>query len=315
MDGRFGPGPGPPRRGPRGGCLPPAAGPLAGRVLAGLGARVVKIEDRVFRDPFVHGLFAEMDGSFPLWYGELNGRKEVRRLDFKDPRGAEEARGLVRGADAVIMGLPPRTRARLGLDEGWLRSLGRPLAVVGMAVSKGGGRGSMHDLNVLAATGLLRLHVHGRTEAVVEPPFLPVAGAAFGAAVATEVLAALVAAGRTGGAVFRTAHLEEATEELLGPLWPKALRAEGPRRFLHSGLYPCYCLYRLADGRYAALAAVEEKFWTAFCGALGLSIDPGRRFFHGDRSVFDEVAGALGALSSGEVRERVRGVDCCLTLV
>ena len=50
-------------------------GPLAGKVLADMGAEVIKVEDQKFKDPFIHGLFAEMDPSFPHWYEELNSNK------------------------------------------------------------------------------------------------------------------------------------------------------------------------------------------------------------------------------------------------
>jgi hypothetical protein len=35
-----------------------------------------------------------------------------------------------------------------------------------------------------------------------------------------------------------------------------------------SGGLPCYAVYETADGRYMALAAIEEKFWRAFCEAI-----------------------------------------------
>ena len=39
-------------------------GPLAGNLLGGLGARVIKIEDKKIQDPFNEGLFSKMDESF-----------------------------------------------------------------------------------------------------------------------------------------------------------------------------------------------------------------------------------------------------------
>ena len=39
-------------------------GPLAGHVLALTGAKVIKVEDEVFQDAFIKGLFAEMNSTF-----------------------------------------------------------------------------------------------------------------------------------------------------------------------------------------------------------------------------------------------------------
>ena len=47
-------------------------GPMAGKLLGDLGARVIKVEDKKFKDPFIYGLFAEMDNSFPIWYENIN---------------------------------------------------------------------------------------------------------------------------------------------------------------------------------------------------------------------------------------------------
>ena len=38
-------------------------GPLCGKILVDLGAEVIKIEDHVFQDPFLSGLFSGLPGS------------------------------------------------------------------------------------------------------------------------------------------------------------------------------------------------------------------------------------------------------------
>ena len=50
-------------------------GPLAGKILADLGAEVIKIEDVKHKDPFLSGMFSSFDQSFENWYEELNKKK------------------------------------------------------------------------------------------------------------------------------------------------------------------------------------------------------------------------------------------------
>ena len=204
-------------------------------MLADLGARVVKVEDATFKDPFVHGLFADMDASFPAVYRHLNRHKEIRRLDFKSAEGREAVLAAVRDADALIMGPPPKVRRALGLDGPGIASLNLPLAIVEAGTRAVHGK-SMHDVNALAETGLLKLHVRGAEDDVLPPPFMPAAGIALGARMATDLLACLLKARRTGKPAAMTTYLFETTERTFGPFWPEEVR--NTDSFLHNGLYP-----------------------------------------------------------------------------
>lgn len=289
-------------------------GPLGGKILADLGAEVIKVEDQKFKDPFIFGLFAEMDPSFPHWYEELNHKKQIVRIDFKSPEAKDELKKLLDKADGVIMGLPPKVRSFLGVDRETLEKLNRPFCHIELFSKRDLTRG-MHDLNALADTGLLKLYVEGHQEPVLDPPFLPVAGIVFGHKAATDLLAGLLLAKRENKPQFIESYLYEASEEILAPFWPKACRKNNETRFLHNGRYPCYALYRLKDGSYAALAAVEEKFWERFIASIGLNISAELRFHHQDRSVFDQVAQAFAALTRSEVAQLIEQHDMCLSLV
>lgn len=289
-------------------------GPLAGKVLADLGAEVIKVEDHVFKDPFIEGLFAQMDPSFPHWYEELNNKKQIVRLDFKAESSRAEMDKLLARADGIIMGLPPKVRDFLGVDQASLEKRGRPLCHIELFSKRNLTRG-MHDLNALADTGLLKLYVEGHSEPVLDPPFLPVAGIAFGHKAATDLLAGLLKARHENKPQFLESYLYDAAEELLSPFWPKHCREHDETRFLHNGRYPCYSLYRLSDGHYAALAAVEEKFWQRFCDSMGLEIEASKRFHFADRSIFDQLAAAFSKIDSNKVAGLIRAHDMCLSLV
>src|SRR5690606_37853355 len=138
-------------------------GPLAGKVLSDLGAHVIKIEDEIHKDPFLEGSFAEFDESFTDWYQELNKKKQVKRFDFKSPSIKEDIKKELMKADGILLSLSPKLKEKLGLDELSLRKLNKPLCVVELKASQFG-KQAMHDLNALAASGFLSLHVADRFE-------------------------------------------------------------------------------------------------------------------------------------------------------
>lgn len=89
------------------------AGPYCARLLADLGADVVKIETAEgdlmrSRPPLRNGASAS--------YGQLNAGKRSIVLDLKRPEVVAAARRLVSGADVVVENFRPGVMKRLGLD-------------------------------------------------------------------------------------------------------------------------------------------------------------------------------------------------------
>lgn len=293
-------------------------GPFAGKILADLGAQVIKIEDHEFKDPFLSGLFSSFDQSFISWYENLNQMKKIMRFDFNSPDDAKEIQEIVKGADAVIMGLPPKTRSKLSLEDKNL-NFNRPFVRIELLSSQKEKK-SMHDLNALAMSGLLSLfvssetHEKGENPSIINPPFLPIAGISFGHKAATDLLAALYLAQEKKSSVFTETYLDEATEELLGIFWPKSDREANRTRFLHNGSYPCYSIYQTRDHKFVALAAVEEKFWIRFCEVFSLPphLD---RFYCKDNLIFNQVALKMGALTQEEISQLIEKEDICLSLI
>jgi CoA:oxalate CoA-transferase len=96
------------------------AGPHCGRMLADLGAEVVKIEapegDMMRTRP---PLRAGASTSF----GQLNAGKKSVVLDLKSPRGVEAARRLVATADVAVENFRPGVMRRFGLDYPAMREI------------------------------------------------------------------------------------------------------------------------------------------------------------------------------------------------
>jgi alpha-methylacyl-CoA racemase len=287
-------------------------GPLCGRILFELGAEVIKVEDHEFKDPFLSGLFAQFDSSFTSWYENLNKGKTIQRFDFNSQMDQKSIYDLVLSADGVIMGLPPKTREKLKLTDNDLK-LKKPFVVIELLASQHEKK-SMHDLNAMAATGLLSLYVANKNEAIIDPPFLPIAGISFGHKGATDLLAGYIRSMKIMETQFIKTYLDQVTEEVLGIFWPEKDRAQGRTKFLHNGIYPCYSLYQTKDKKYVALAAVEEKFWKGFCDVFGIQTNLDR-FHHSDNQLFDVVSKKFQSMTSEEIAKKIESQDLCLSLI
>lgn len=288
-------------------------GPLAGKILADLGAEVIKVEDEKHKDPFLSGMFSEFDKSFEDWYEELNKKKQILRLDFKSPHIQEKISSLVADSDGLLLSLSPKLKLTLGLDDQSLGKLDGPLAVVEMEASKSHKK-AMHDLNALALSGYLSLHVENQNSEVVDPPFLPVAGIAFGQQVATQILANILRSQKTKGLVKSTSYLFETTETIFHPFWSKKLQEQKRTKFLHNGAYPCYSLYRTKDGHYVALAAVEEKFWSDLIRVFNIPL-PLEERFNSKPDAFHKVASRFAKMTVAEIEVLMQDKELCLSIV
>lgn len=287
-------------------------GPLCGKILTELGAKVIKIEDHIFKDPFLSGLFAQFDPSFVSWYENLNAGKTILRFDFNSHEDQRKIHELVISADAVIMGLPGKTREKLKITDEDL-TLKKPMVVIELLASAHEKK-SMHDLNALAMTGLLSLFVAGKTEKRVDPPFLPIAGISFGHKAATDLLAAYIKALKKNETQFVKTYLDHVTKEILGVFWPENDRLSGRTKFLHNGSYPCYSIYQTRDLKYVALAAVEEKFWNRFCEVFNIE-GTHDRFFNKDQSLFELISNEIHKYTVSEIESKISDEDLCLSII
>lgn len=87
------------------------------------------------------------------------------------------------------------------------------------------------------------------------------------------------------------------------------------QRFLKGLLM--YNVYETADGRFVALAALEEKFWQNFCRAVGRE---DWETLHGAAivecpDVYEELKALFLTRTQAEWSELGGEVDCCLTAV
>ena len=96
------------------------AGPFAGRMLADLGADVVKIEPPAGD---LTRLWGAVIGGVPGYYHQQNVGKRNVCIDLTKPAGVDLAKRLASVADLVIENFRPGVVARLGLDYETLKSV------------------------------------------------------------------------------------------------------------------------------------------------------------------------------------------------
>lgn len=289
-------------------------GPFATQILADLGAEVLKIEPPA-GDPMRRFMLRDRDGVSPL-YKQVNGGKTVVRLDLKSAAGQGTLATLLKAADVLLESFRPGVLERLGFSRQHLAKINPRL--IHCALSGFGQTGPSrlragHDLTYLALSGMLDLV--GTKECPVIP-FPPVSDYATGKQAALALLGALLGRVRGGQGCFIDVSLYETALSWQAFALTTARRAGqafARGRDLLTGGAACYQIYRTADHRFLALAAIEEKFWEAFCLALDRPIWIERQYEpFPQRELIGEVAEVLGAADRDEWLRHFTTVDCCL---
>lgn len=92
------------------------SGPSCTQMLAWLGADVIKVEKVQGGDP-TRSEMNDVDGSYSLYFLQLNANKRSLTLDMKDPEGKKILTDLLKDADIFIENIGPGDVEKLGF--GW----------------------------------------------------------------------------------------------------------------------------------------------------------------------------------------------------
>ena len=233
-------------------------GPYASLQLAELGAQVIKVEAPA-GDPMRS--FGTKSEEISSLYRHLNRGKKVVRINLKEQAGQDTFRSLLASANILIEGFRPGTLERLGFSLDALREINPQLIVCSVSGFGQDGPDALrggHDLGYGACAGLYSQHV---PSALPSPVFPPIADHAGALQALTAMLAALYHQAKTGQGTYLDISLFE-------PLLAWQYLAEADCNFI-SGSAAYYNIYQTKDKRSVTLAALEPKFWSAFCNEVG----------------------------------------------
>jgi itaconate CoA-transferase len=246
-------------------CENGLAGPLCSRLLADLGADVVKVERPGVGD--VTRGWDTLAGGLSSGFVWMNRGKRSVALDVKEAVDRPIVERLIARCDVFLHNFTPGWAERVRLDEAAVRAL-RP-DIVYVDISGYGPDGpyaerNAYDLVMQGETGLISL-----TGSPDEPARVGVSicdvGAGSYAAVAT--LAALVRRAQTGEGAHVSVSLFDVMVDWLGyfpHLWWH--RSEVPSR---TGMrHPLFCPYGPypgGDGRLFSVAVLSREHWQALC--------------------------------------------------
>jgi len=290
-------------------------GPFCTMLLADLGAEVIKIEDLEGGDymrafpPFIDGRSA--------YFLALNAGKKSLAVNLKAPAGRDLFLRLAATAGVVVESFRPGAVDRLGVGYAAVRAVNP--RVVYCSISGFGQDGpdrdrAGHDLDFISRAGLLSLC--GWPEARPTIPPVQIADLSSAMYAAAGILAYLRESERTGqGRHLDIGMLDSAMSWMVMPLGDYAAGERGGRgRLPLSGQHPCYNVYKTRDGRDISLAAIEPKFWNAFCAAVGR--DDLRPLQFSERAEEMALFEALFAgRTAAEWTQLLRETDCCCQVV
>ncbi len=182
---------------------------------------------------------------------------------------------MAKTADVVVEQFRPGVMDRLGLGYAAFRAANVRIvycAITGYGQSGPRSTRAGHDLNYIGDAGLLALSAGQAGHRVVPPALVAdIAGAAYPAVM--NILLALRQREATGEGTFIDVSMAESVFPFmfwaLGAgfatgIWP------GNGADLLTGGTPRYRLYETRDGKVAAVAAIEQRFWLSFVAAIGL---------------------------------------------
>ena len=291
------------------------AGPGAGRLLADLGADVVKVEHPDRLDPTRTMGFPAPDGGPSLLWRITARNKVLRTADLKTEAGLEAVLALAAEADVLIENFRPGTLERLGLGPDVLLDINPTLVITRVTgFGQDGPHAGRPGFATIAEAMSGFADINGGPGG---PPVLPPIAL-------TDELTAVVAAYATMAAVHAgvgqvvDVSLLDSLFSFMGHNW-SAYASDGtlqPRMGSELPYSVPRNAYETADGRWVALSASAATVAARVAAMVGLGDDKRLRSFAGrveHRAELDAaVAGFIAERTLDEVLAAFEAADAAV---
>ncbi|MFP6743295.1 MAG: CaiB/BaiF CoA-transferase family protein [Alphaproteobacteria bacterium] len=237
--------------------------PMAGMILADMGATVILVERPGAPDPV-----AAKDPS-------LRGKKSMV-INLKDPRGAETLLRMTEHAHVLIDPYRPGVCEKLGI--GPQPCMARNPRLIYGRMTGWGQHGPLataagHDINYIAITGAL--YAMGHKDAKPIPPLNLIGDMGGGGMLLVNgILAALLETAKSGRGQVIDAAMVDGAAQLMWIF--HGLQAQGRwdetqrQSNMLDGGAPYYNSYQCADGEYVAIGSIEPRFYALLMAKAGL---------------------------------------------
>ncbi|MFP6743991.1 MAG: CaiB/BaiF CoA-transferase family protein [Alphaproteobacteria bacterium] len=284
--------------------------PMAGMILADMGATVIRVERPGAADPV-----AAKDASF-------RGKKSVM-LNLKHPQGVDTLLRMVEHAQVLIDPYRPGVCEKLGI--GPEPCLARNPALIYGRMTGWGQDGPLataagHDINYIALTGAL--HAMGAKGGKPVPPLNLIGDMGGGGMLLVNgILAALLETHQSGkGQVVDAAMVDGAAQLMwMFPGFQASGRWDETRRgsnMLDGGAH-FYNTYECADGEYVAIGAIEPQFYALLIDKAGLDAEAFAD--QHNKALWPELSEKLAAVFKTRTQaawcESMEGSDACFAPV
>jgi len=284
--------------------------PMAGMILADMGAEVIRIERAGAFSPV-----KSRDVSF-------RGKKSVV-LNLKDPRGVDALLRMVENADVLIDPFRPGVCEKLGIGPEQCMAR-NPRLIFGRMTGWGQdgplAKAAGHDINYISITGAL--YATGRKGEKPVPPLNLVGDMGGGGMLLVNgILAALLETRNSGKGQVIDAAMVDGAAQLMWMFhgfqaaggWDETRRGSN---MLDGGAH-FYDTYECADGEYISIGSIEPQFYALLIEKAGL--DPAEFADQHNRELWPALTERLTEVFRGKTQaewcELMEGTDVCFAPV
>jgi crotonobetainyl-CoA:carnitine CoA-transferase CaiB-like acyl-CoA transferase len=292
------------------------AGPYAGKLLAFLGAEVIKVESS--GNPDEMRAYGGTDINHAPYFLSINPEVLSVELDIKSPTGSDRLHDLIGQSDIVVNNLRPGAMERLGLGYQQLRSI-KP-DIISVSIKMWGNDGPLGYQTGYAPCFAALAGIAALVGYPDGPPLgtsMRYGDSTVGAAAAFAAVAALLHRDLTGEGQFVDVSAVETLSSMIGDrlleqdLTGKQLVPEGNR---HPDMSPHGC-YPCLGGDWISIAVAEDVQWRQLCAVVdaGALADDTRYATVGERlentDLLDrDLAGFTSSHDADQLAQQLRAV-------